>query len=181
MTSEGRVYTSEKMKAPFTFPVYLEQTCPVLMNCEQTLTTVAGNKDLIASNSVDGIPTGLVETDITKVVKASLLMIGRAVNSFAGQNNLDCTVAADNQWQVNISDGAYSDLQNDGKADGQMLDTDWECIGQGIIHPFTFMFDITSLMTALDNRIGLRLANGRSRQDSLIVTVDVYFKVVWRL
>lgn len=179
MTSEGQVYTSKKFAPPF--GLITEQLCPVLMNCEQTLTTVATDCDFIVSNSVNGVPTGMIGTDITKLRKAFLLLIGRAVNSFAGQNNLDCTVVTDNQWQINIDGGAYADLQNNGKADGQMLDTDWECYGQGIIHPFTFMFDITDMLTALTNRIGLRLANGRARQNNLIVTVDVYMKTVWRL
>ena len=179
MTSEGQVYSSKKVLPPFA--VYVEQTCPVLMNREQILTTVATDRDFIPSNSVNGVPTGLISADITKLKKAFLLLIGRTVNSFAGQNNLDCTVVTDNQWQVNIDGGAYVDLQNNGKADGQMLDTDWECYAQGIIHPFTFMIDMTSILSALTNRIGLRLANARSRQDSLIVTVDVYAKYVWRL
>lgn len=161
--------------------VYIEQTCPLLMNSEQTLTVTAGDKDFIASNDTDGVPTGLISDDISKVQKAFILIIGRAVNSFDGQNYLDCSTPEHNQWQVNIDGGAYSDLQNNGKADGQMLDTDWECYAQGIIHPFTFMFEITDLYMALTNKIGLRLANGRSIQNNLIVTLDVYFKVVWAI
>lgn len=179
MTSGGQFYSSRKVQPPFEFP--LEQTAPIVMNCEQTLTTVATDRDFIASNVALGAPAGLVSGRIADLRMAFLLLIGRAVNSFAGQNNLDCTVVTDNQWQVNIDGGAYADLENDGKADGQMLDTDWECIAQGIIHPFTFMFEITGLLTAINSRIGLRLANARSRQNNLIVTVDVYAKYVWRL
>jgi len=174
MTSSGRGY-STSLKA------FFEQLCPVLMNCEQTLTTVATDRDFIPTNVADGIPTGLIAPSINKLEKAYLLLIGRAVNTFAGQNNLDCTVAENNQWQINIDGGDYVDLQNDEKEDGQMLDTDWECYAQGIIHPFTLMFDITDHITALTNRIGLMLEDARSRQNNLIVTVDVYAKYVWRL
>jgi len=179
MNSEGRVYSSERMKAPF--EVLFEQLCSVIMNREQTLTTVAGDKDFIASNSEDGIPTGIIGTDINKLWRAFILIVGRAVNSFAGQNYLDCSTVTHNQWQVNIDGGGYVDLQNDAQADGQMLDTDWECFFQGIIHPFTFMFDITDLMTSISNRIGLRLQNGRAIQNSMIVTIDVYVRYIWRL
>ncbi len=173
MTSSGRG-SLEGLRS------FFEQLCPVMMNCEQTLTTVATDRDFVATNIVEGIPTGLVAPNINRLVSAYLLLIGRVVNSFAGQNNLDCTVVTDNQWQVNIDGGAYVDLQNGEKEDGQMLDTDWECYAQGIIHPFTFMFDITEQITALTNRIGLRLENAISRQNNLIVTVDLYAKYVWR-
>jgi len=179
--SEGKAYSGKKIKPPFDFYSYLAQVCPVKMNCEQTLTTVAGDKDFVASNHADGLPIGLLGVDISTLQNAAIIIIGRTVNSFAGQNYLDCTVATDNQWQINIDGGGYVDLQNDGKADGQMLDTDWECYFQGIIHPFTFMFDITSLITSISNRIGLRLQNGRSIQDSMIVTLDIYAKYIWRL
>jgi hypothetical protein len=157
------------------------QLCPIMMNCEQTLTTVAGNKDFIASNSPDGIPVGIAAASVDKVKRVVILMVGRAVNTYNGQNNLDCTTATHNQWQINIDGGAYVDLQNAAKADGQMHDTDWECIGQGVTHPFTLSFDITDLITSLTNRIGVRLQNGRSLRDSLIVTLDIYLKVMWGL
>ncbi|GAH63335.1 unnamed protein product, partial [marine sediment metagenome] len=96
-------------------------------------------------------------------------------------NNLDCTNPLYNQWMMRVGAGAYADLENAGKADGQMLDTDWQCEVQGAIHPFTFMFDITDRLTALDNAIGLAISNALARQNSLIVTLDVYMKVVWKL
>lgn len=160
---------------------FIEQTVPIKMNCTQILTTSVEDKDFIVSNSLDGIPTGMVLDNFSKLKKAFILIIGRAVNSYDGENYLDCSTDTDNQWQINIDGTAYSDLQNNGKADGQMLDTDWECYAQGIIHPFTFMFDITDKYTALTNMIGLRLSNGRSIQNNLIVILDVYFKVVWAL
>ena len=159
---------------------YLEQTVPVQMNCERTITTLPSDVTFIAPAVTAAV--GLIDADFSNVAKAFLLIIGRATNIFAGQNNLDCSIAAtDNQWRMSVNAGAYADLQNGAKADGQMLDTDWECMVQGVIHPFTFMFDISDRLTALDDTIGLRLAIARARQDSLIVTVDAYMKVVWKL
>jgi len=161
--------------------VYLEQTVPVQMNCEITITTVAGNPVFITP--VVGVPAavGLIDADFGNLAHAFLLIIGRTVNTFAGVNNLDCTNPLHNQWMMSVDAGAYADLQNAAKADGQMLDTDWECLVQGAIHPFTFMFDITNRLTAVDNAIGLAISNARSRQNNLIVTIDVYLKVVWKL
>ncbi|MBA7624015.1 hypothetical protein ES703_31419 [subsurface metagenome] len=65
--------------------------------------------------------------------------------------------------------------------DGQMLDNDWRCYGKGIIHPFTFMFDVTAQVTNIDGKIGVRLENAQAEQDNLIVTCDIYLKVVWKL
>jgi hypothetical protein len=160
---------------------YLEQTCPVIMNREQTISTVIGDKDFIASNSTDGIPTGLIDEDISRLEKASILLIGRAVNDFNGINYLNCSTATWNQWQINVNGGTYVDLQNNGKADGQMADTDWYCVARGVIHPFTFMFDITGLVTSVQNRFGIRLQSGIAIADSLIITVDIYSKYTWRL
>jgi len=161
--------------------VYLEQTVPVRMNCEQTISSVVANPIFIAP--VVGTPAavGLIDADFANLAKVFLLIIGRAVNTFAGVNNLDCTNPLHNQWMRSVDAGAYSDLQNAAKADGQMLDTDWECRVEGAIHPFTFMFDITDQLTALDDAIGVRLAGGRARQNNMIATIDVYLKVVWKL
>jgi len=161
--------------------VYLEQTVPVRMNCEGTITSVVGNPVFVTP--VVGVPAavGLIDANFSNLAKAFLLIIGRAVNTFAGANNLDCTNPLHNQWMMSVGAGAYIDLQNAAKADGQMLDTDWECRVEGAIHPFTFMFDITDRLTAVDNAIGLAISNALSRQDSLIVTLDVYLKVVWKL
>jgi len=161
--------------------VYLEQTVPVRMNCEGTLTTVATSVDFITTVATIPAAVGLIDADFDNLAKVFLLIIGRAVNTFPGVNNLDCSVVVNNQWMMNVNGGVHADLQNAGKADGQMLDTEWECRVEGAIHPFTFMFDITDRLTALDDAIGVRLAGGRARQNSLIVTIDVYLKVVWKL
>ena len=178
MTASYVTYVAEMSQK---VAVYLEQTVPVRMNCEATITSVVGNPVFITP--VVGVPAavGLIDADFDNLAKAFLLIIGRAVNTFAGVNNLDCTNPLHNQWMMSVDAGAYIDLQNAAKADGQMLDTDWECRVEGAIHPFTFMFDITNRLTALDHAIGLAISNALSRQDSVVVTLDVYMKVVWKL
>ncbi len=157
---------------------FLEQTVPIKMNCLQTLNNTAAAKDFIGSNLTGAV--GLVDTDDTRVDKVFLLIIGRVVNSYAGTNALDCSTASHNQWTIGLDGGGYTDLVNE-EADGQMLDNDWRCLVEGAIHPFTLMFDVTSQVTNIDGKIGVRLMTGRSEQASLIVTCDIYLKVVWRL
>lgn len=158
-----------------------EQLCPILMNAPRTaneaaLTNAAGNKEFIPTNTIAA--SNLYSTDDGKVSKVTLIIIGRAVNTYAGSNALDCATAAHNQWQMSLGAGAYADLTNE-VADGQMLDNDWLCPVEGAIHPFTFGFDITTEMTDIDGHIGVQLLNGRAEQTSLIVTCDIYLKVVW--
>jgi len=157
---------------------YFEQTCLLKMNSTQTLTNAAGDKNFIASNVTGAV--NLISTDDAKVQRVTLIIIGRAVNSYAGNNALDCTTGTHNQWRANLDDGVYADLTNE-EADGQMLDNDWPCIGEGAIHPFTFGFDVTALVTNIDGKIGVMLENGRSEQDGLIVICDIYLKVLYRL
>ncbi len=178
MTHNYVTYVSEMSQK---VAVYLEQTTPLVMNRERVLPVIALDRDFIPSNSIIGVPVGLIDAEFENLSKVFLLIIGRAVNTFAGYNDLDCTTATDNQWQINIDGGAYVDLDNNGKAEGQMHDTDWICEVQGVIHPFTLMFDITNQLVALDDMIGIRLANARAREANLIVTIDVYMKVVWKL
>ncbi|GAH96016.1 unnamed protein product [marine sediment metagenome] len=161
--------------------VYLEQTVPIRMNCEGTLTNVATDVDFITTVATIPAAVGLIDADFDNLAKVFLLIIGRAVNTFAGVNNLDCTNPLHNQWMMNVNGRVHADLQNAAKADGQMLDTDWECRVEGAIHPFTFMFDITDRLAALDDAIGVRLTGGMARENNLIVTIDVYLKVVWKL
>ncbi len=157
---------------------YLEQTVPIKMNCLQTLNNTAAAADFIASNATGA--SGLISTDDAKVQEVFLLIIGRVVNSYAGTNALDCATAAHNQWTIGLDGGGYADLVNE-EADGQMLDNDWLCAVEGAIHPFTLMFDVTSEITNIDGKIGVRLMNGRSEQASLIVTCDIYLKIIWKL
>lgn len=157
---------------------YLEQTVPIKMNSLQTIDTSISQHYFIATNTTGA--SGLISTDDTKVQKVFLLIIGRAVNSYDGENALACAVADRNQWQIDIDGGGYSDLVNAGP-DGQMLDNDWRCYSKGVIHPFTLMFDVTSQITNIDGNIGVKLADGISEQDSLLVTCDIYLKIVYKL
>lgn len=158
---------------------YIEQNIPIMMNSEQTLTGAAADKDFIATNTRGG--QGLLFTDNARMEKAFLLIIGLAVNTNAGTNGLDCSTATHNQWRMNLNGGAYSDLVNGAFADGQMLDDDWWCQVEGAVHPFTLMFDITTQLTDIDGLIGVRLENGRANNASLIVTCDIYLKILWKL
>lgn len=158
---------------------YLEQNIPLAMNLTQSLTNVAGDKDFIATNTRGG--QGLISTTDAKMQKAFLLILGVAVNNYAGTNALDCTTAAHNQWKMNLDGGAYSDLVNGAFADGQMLDNDWRCAVEGAAHPFSLLFDITSQLTNVNGLIGVRFENGRSKQSSLIVTANVFLKILWKL
>ena len=162
---------------------YFEQTVPIHMNAplvvaNGTLDNVAADKVFVAANTTAA--SGLISTDDAKVQKVFLLIIGRAVNTYAGANALDCTTATHNQWQMSLDAGAFADLGNEDD-DGQMLDTNWQCPVEGAIHPFTFMFDVTTELTNIDGKIGVQLKDARSEQESLIVTIDVYLKILWKL
>ena len=157
---------------------YFEQVVPIKMNCLATITQAGGTVNFIAAGATGA--SGLLSVDDTKVKKVSLLIIGRGVNGFDGDNALDCTAPDDNQWQIDLDSGGWTDLVNE-EPDGQMLDNDWRCYGKGIIHPFTFMFDVTAQVTNIDGKIGVRLENAQAEQDNLIVTCDIYLKVVWKL
>lgn len=157
---------------------YFEQLIPIKMNCTQTINATNADKDFIPTDETGA--SGLISTDDAKVQKAFLLIIGRAVNIYAGTNALDCTTATWNQWQMNLDGGAYSDLVNE-EADGQLADDDWRCAVEGAIHPFVFLCDITSQLTNIDGKIGVRLATAQAEQISLITTIDVFLKILWKL
>ncbi|GAF88226.1 unnamed protein product [marine sediment metagenome] len=162
---------------------YFEQLCPIHMNAplvvaNGTIGAAAATKIFVADN-VTGA-SGLISTDDAKVQKVFLLIIGRAVNIYAGANELDCATAAHNQWQMNLDGGAFADLANE-DPDGQLIDSNWQCPVEGAIHPFTFYFDVTSELTNIDGKIGVQLLNARSAQDSMVVTIDVFLKILWRL
>lgn len=164
---------------------YFEQTVPIKMNNRQEVTTTATDRHFIAPGSTDGQPVGLVDAEKENIQKASLLLIGRAVNTYDGENYLDLSVSSHNQWFVYI-DNKPAFLQNAGKGDGQMADEDWRCLSKGVIHPFTFMWDITSalgLSTKRPSSISITptLVSARAKQNSFVVTVDVFLKVLWKL
>ena len=158
---------------------YEEQTCPIGMNLTQTLNNTAANKDFLAANA-RGV-SGLLYTQDTKVEKVFLILLGVAVNSYDGNNALDCTTATHNQLQVDLDNAGFTDLVNGVSADGQLLDNDWRCPTEGGIHTFAMEFDVTSQITNIDGKIGVRLANGRAEQASLVVTISAFLKVLWKV
>lgn len=158
----------------------LQLELPLGNNLTKTLTNTAANKDFIAAGA-QGV-TGLLFSDDNKVEKAILVLLGNAVNTYAGSNALDCTTAAHNQWQIDMGGGGFVDLVNGSKTDGQMLDNDWRCPVEGGIHSFAYPFDVTAQVTTIAGDIGLRLAMGRAEQDSLKVTiVTAFLNVLWKV
>lgn len=158
---------------------YLEQVCPLGMNLTQVLTNVAADKDFVADN--DRGASGLLFTNDSKVQKAFLHIVGVAVNTYTYENGLDCATATHNQLQMNLDGGAYSDLVNGAKADGQMLNNDWRCPLEGSLHTFHLAFDVTSQVTNIDGKIGIKLQNGRSLQSSLYITISTFLRVIWEI
>ena len=161
--------------------LYFQQLeLPLGNNLTQTLTNTAANKDFISAGSQGA--TGLEFSDDNMVRKVTLVLLGNAVNTYAGTNALDCTTATHNQWQIDLDGGGFVDLVNGSKPDGQMLDNDWRCPVEGVIHSFAYPFDVTAQVTTITGDIGLRLANGRAEQDSLKVTiVTAFLNVLWKV
>ena len=151
-------------------------------NLTQSLTNAAANKDFIPASTQGVNPDSLFSTDDNKAEKVTLVLIGNAVNLYAGTNALDCTTASHNQLQIDMDGGGFTDLVNGTKPDGQLLDNDWRCQVEGVIFSFAYPFDVTSQVTNIDGDIGLRLANGRSEQDSLKVTIlSALLNVLWKV
>ena len=158
---------------------YFEQNIPLVVNSTQTLNNTEGDKPFIASDTRGA--QGLISTDDDKVQKVFLCIVGLAVNNFVGSNDLDCTNAVHNQWQINLNGGSYSDLDNSSNLDGQMLDDDWLCHVEGANFGYSLMFDVTSQITDIDGNIGLQLKDGKSEAASFVVTLSAYLKVLWKL
>jgi len=158
---------------------YFEQNIPLTINSTQTLDKTAANKPFIISDTRGA--QGLISTDNSKVQKVFLCIVGLAVNTYAGSNALDCTPATHNLWRASLGSGPLTDLVNGSEPDGQMLDNDWLCHVEGANFGFSLMFDVTSLITAIDGNIGLTLENGMSEQPSLVVTLSAYLKILWKL
>ncbi len=160
----------------------IDQVCPILNNANGSalLGTTHADVALLASNT--HAASGLLSTIDALVQKVQLIIVGVAENQYAGANYLDCSTPTDNQWQINVDGGDFVDLQNDGKADGQMVDEDWHCQVEGAQAGFVYTFDITSILTNIDGKIGLRLANARAKQASMKVTLQtVALRIIWRL
>lgn len=177
MANKGIGYSSGRMMSPFLS--YFSQSIPLIMNVKGTVTSSPSNVSFIASNHSDGAIVKPFFTDIGRVAKVYILLLGRAVNQYNGRNFIDGGSA--NQWQININGGSYYNLENLGKGDGAFGNGDLDCYAQGLVHPFTMFFDITERITALDNRIGLRLQSAEAIQNSLDIIVDVYTKITWRM
>ena len=161
--------------------LYFQQLeLPLGNNLTVTLTNTAADKDFITASTQSA--TGLEFSDDNMVQKVTLVLLGNAVNTYAGTNALDCTTATHNQWQIDMDGGGFVDLVNGSKTDGQMFDNDWRCPTEGGIHSFAYPFDVTSQITNIDGNIGLRLANGRAEQDALKVTiVTAFLNVLWKV
>lgn len=160
---------------------YEKNEFPLGMNLTQTLNNTAANKDFIAANvrgaqGIDNI--GINDESVKKVF---LILLGISVNSYGGSNALDCTTATHNQWQIDLDNGGFVDLVNGSNADGQMIDNDWLSPTEGGIPSFALEFDVTSQITNIDGKIGVRLANGRAEQASLVITISAFLKVLWKV
>lgn len=154
------------------------QVVPLQMNCKITIPAAAATQIIVADNTVKAV--GLFDSNDDNVDKVFLIVIGRAENTYDGVNALDCTTATHNQWQINLGGAAWADLTND-QADGQMADGDWHCSALGVIHPFTFQFDVTSQITNIDGNIGVRLENANADSASFDVWCDVYLRIDWKI
>lgn len=158
--------------------IYSRQTLPIAMNCaKKTINNTQTDTDFIASNTTGA--KGLLNIDDTKVGKIFLMLVARVENVYAGQNYLDCSTATDNQWQINLDGGGYSDLVNE-EADGQMLDGDWNMYSQYQQIAVSYLFECTSQITNIDGKIGIRLANARAKQASMNITLDVFLIVDYK-
>jgi len=167
--------------AAIEFPdTYFEQTVPIATNLTKTLDNTAADKIFLAANVRGG--QGLAfPTEESKMLKAFILILGDVENTFDGSNALDCTTEEHNQWQWDLNNGGFVDLVNGTHPDGQMLDDDWRCASKGAARSFAYEFGITSLLTDLDGKIGIKLQNGRAEQDGLNVTIHVYLKILWKV
>jgi hypothetical protein len=144
-------------------------------NIKLTLNNTAANKDFTATNTL--ACTGLPTTVDANIVKTQLLITFKVENTYAGSNCLDCSTATHNQWQLDLDNAGYADLVNGAKTTGQMLDGQWHIGAQyGIFSDF-LIFDTTTQITNIDGKLGVRLANGRSKQASLNVTVSMYLLI----
>lgn len=157
---------------------YFEQVCPIIMNKTFELTPVADDKDFTVFG--DGRKAeGLVSVVDAEALKKFIHIVGTATNTYAYANGLDCTDAAHNQWQINIDNGAYSDLVNGSNADGQMLDNDWRTPLEGSIVSFHLMFDITDQLSNIDGILGIKLKDAKSLQSSLYVTAYIFLRTLY--
>ena len=131
------------------------------------VTNVAADKDIVPSNTYPIL--GAYGTDWQRVRKVRLYIAGTAKNTFVGANK---TNLAQN-IQVNINGGAYTTIHS-------LLDDSLPC-GQNATHPILIVADITALMTALTNNIGVKWALAAADSDGYTVTVGTYATIIWEV
>ena len=175
MQSSGKVYRESKG--------LIEQLCPVKMACKSYVDDGGNDAEFILSDVNDdvGLPIGLLDLGISKLARAYLIMLGRAENFFDGENYIQKNVDGENLWQMNIDGGDFVNLSNGFKNDGAIEDGEWHAAALGVIHPFTYMFNITTHITSINNRIGIKILAGRAWNDGIEITIDVYVRYMWRL
>lgn len=149
---------------------YVTQICPLINNSRLSISSVAADKNFVASNTRALL--GLLSTTDAQLRRAMLVISGVAVNNYAGVNNI---VAG--AWKINLDGGAYSLLA----PDGTLVNGDWPCVIEGGSHPFVFIFDVTTLLQGnVDGNIGIQLTGADAAQDSLETTINVYACMTWR-
>ena len=154
---------------------YVEQICPLLNNQRQSITNVAADLDFVASNTY--ALSGLLSTVNDRLKKAFLVVQGVAVNKAAAANNLDGAGGTENILKINLDGGAYSALS----PSGQFSDLDLQC-AVGANHAIFFIFDISTILAAnVDGKIGIQWAQAKAAQNTMVVTLGVYAKLIWRL
>lgn len=154
---------------------YFVQTIPLVNNQTVTISTVKADAEFSVDDT--NAPVNPLSTENAQLFRAILVVSGQAHNVFAGANYLDCALATDNQWQVNLDGGTYEDLL----PNGQMNDQDWYCKLEGANASFLLMFDITDLIQSnIDGNIGVMLKDAVSKQDSMVVTVSMAVQYLWR-
>jgi hypothetical protein len=156
---------------------YFEQTVPLVVNVTKEITNTPTDLEFIPGNTRGA--TGILFSDTAKVKKVFLIIVGLATNAYLLANALDCTTPTHNRWKANIDGGDYFLLRNDDYPDGQMHDNDWRCPVEGASHAFPLMFEVTSQMTAITAKIGLKLENARAESSSIYLTIDAFLKIMY--
>ena len=156
---------------------YFEQIVPLANNMTENIVAAEFPTNIIFIEPGTRGASGLVSTDNTKVQKSFLIILGVAVNIYDGNNYLT-TGADDNKWQIDIDEEGFEDLS----PDGQMEDVSWRTPVQGAIHSFAYQFDISNqLGNHVNDKIGLQLKNGLAIANTLVTTISVFLRILWKL
>ena len=93
------------------------------------------------------------------------------MNNYAGQNYISQGV-----WKVKVGSGSYTAPSPDA-----VLNTgDWDCEILGGSHPFVFVFNLTDMISDINDDISVKLEGVQSLQDSMITTLNSYCVITWR-